>query len=248
MIVLKHVEKAYSDGQTRRAVLVDVNLTIEPSEFVSVMGPSGSGKSTLLNLVGGLDSPSAGAILVDGVNLAQLGDQALTTFRRSRIGLIFQSYNLLPTLDVLSNVLLPVQLERRPVSADEARAKRLLEEVGLLGKLGSPIYQLSGGEMQRVAIARALIRQPPIILADEPTGNLDSVTSGVILRLLRQVREQHRTTIVMVTHDEVAANTGERIVRLRDGRVVGDEPTERSSHELVVSKKTAVGAASVTRG
>jgi putative ABC transport system ATP-binding protein len=225
MIDLQGVTKIYGEGATRVEALRGVDLHVAAGEFVSVMGPSGSGKSTLLNLVSALDTPTAGAIALDGEQIAKLDDDALTLFRRRKIGLVFQFFNLLPTLDALDNTLLPIMLERKLTSEDHAHAKRLLSEMGLESRLHHRLHQLSGGEMQRVAIARALVMRPRLILADEPTGNLDSATGAVILRLLRNACAQHDASIVMVTHDATAAEAGDRIVSLKDGRIVADEVT-----------------------
>jgi putative ABC transport system ATP-binding protein len=228
MISLQQVRKVYGDGETRVEALRGVDLEIGAGEFVSVMGPSGSGKSTLLNLVSALDIPTAGRIVIDGVDIGTLDDDALTLFRRRRIGLVFQFFNLMPTLDAVDNVLLPVLLERAAGADDRRRASALLEAVGLAGRAAHKIHQLSGGEMQRVAIARALILEPRLILADEPTGNLDSATGAAILALLQRTAREHGTTVVMVTHDRAAAEAGGRLVRLRDGQIEGDAPTERA--------------------
>jgi putative ABC transport system ATP-binding protein len=228
MISLQQVRKVYGDGETRVEALRGVDLEIGAGEFVSVMGPSGSGKSTLLNLVSALDIPTAGRIVIDGVDIGTLDDDALTLFRRRRIGLVFQFFNLMPTLDAVDNVLLPVLLERAAGIDDRRRASALLEAVGLAGRAAHKIHQLSGGEMQRVAIARALILEPRLILADEPTGNLDSATGAAILALLQRTAREHGTTVVMVTHDRAAAEAGGRLVRLRDGQIEGDAPTERA--------------------
>jgi putative ABC transport system ATP-binding protein len=223
MIHLEGVSKVYGEGPTRVEALRSVSLEIAAGEFTSIMGPSGSGKSTLLNLVSALDVPSSGRIALDGHDIATLDDDALTLFRRRKIGLIFQLFNLLPTLNALDNVLLPVMLERKATAQDRARAEQLLTEVGLGARVRHRVHQLSGGELQRVAIARALILEPCLILADEPTGNLDSVTGGSILELLRTTCDSRGTTVVMVTHDERAARVGGRILSLRDGRIVDDE-------------------------
>lgn len=228
MISLQQVRKVYGDGETRVEALRGVDLEIGAGEFVSVMGPSGSGKSTLLNLVSALDIPTAGRIVIDDVDIGTLDDDALTLFRRRRIGLVFQFFNLMPTLDAVDNVLLPVLLERAAGADDRRRASALLEAVGLAGRAAHKIHQLSGGEMQRVAIARALILEPRLILADEPTGNLDSGTGAAILALLQRTAREHGTTVVMVTHDRAAAEAGGRLVRLRDGQIEGDAPTERA--------------------
>jgi len=222
MIELRGVTKTYGAGASRVEALRGVDLSIATGEFVSVMGPSGSGKSTLLNLVSALDVPSTGDIAIDGQSIAALDDDALTLFRRRKIGLVFQFFNLLPTLNALDNVLLPLMLEGRTNDKDRERAARLLAEVGLRERTQHRLHQLSGGEMQRVAIARALVLSPKLILADEPTGNLDSATGQTVLALLRSTCQAHRTTIVMVTHDLQAARAGDRIVELRDGRIVSD--------------------------
>jgi len=228
MISLQQVRKVYGEGETRVEALRGVDLEIGSGEFVSVMGPSGSGKSTLLNLVSALDVPTAGRIVIDGVDIGTLDDDALTLFRRRRIGLVFQFFNLMPTLDAVDNVLLPVLLERAAGGDDRRRASALLEAVGLAGRAAHKVHQLSGGEMQRVAIARALILAPRLILADEPTGNLDSATGAAILALLQRTAREQGTTVVMVTHDRAAAEAGGRLVRLRDGQLEGDAPTERA--------------------
>ena len=228
MISLQQVRKVYGDGETRVEALRGVDLEIGAGEFVSVRGPSCSGKAPLLNLVSALDIPTAGRIVIDGVDIGTLDDDALTLFRRRRIGLVFQFFNLMPTLDAVDNVLLPVLLERAAGTDDRRRASALLEAVGLAGRAAHKIHQLSGGEMQRVAIARALILEPRLILADEPTGNLDSATGAAILALLQRTAREHGTTVVMVTHDRAAAEAGGRLVRLRDGHIEGDAPTERA--------------------
>lgn len=219
LIELHRVEKSYPGAQ----VLRGVDLRIAAGEFVSIMGPSGSGKSTLLNLIAALDVPTAGTIRIDGQDVGVMSDDQLTLLRRRKIGIVFQFFNLLPTLDALDNVLLPVSLDRRPTEEDRARARGLLAEVGLGDRAAHRITQLSGGQMQRVAIARALMIRPRLLLADEPTGNLDSAVGQGILRLLREICDRHGTTIVLVTHDRAAADTGHRLVLLRDGVIVGDE-------------------------
>jgi putative ABC transport system ATP-binding protein len=229
MIELCGVTKSYGSGASEVQALKGVDLFIGAGEFVSVMGPSGSGKSTLLNLVSALDTPSTGSIRIQDQDIAKFDDDALTLFRRRKIGLIFQFFNLLPTLNALDNTLLPVMLERKVTANDRRRAEQLLEDVGLGARVGHLMHQLSGGEMQRVAIARALVLAPPLILADEPTGNLDSATGATILRLLVNLCSEHGTTIVMVTHDANAARAGGRLVSLKDGRVVDDVRTSALS-------------------
>lgn len=221
LLELSNVEKAFPNSEVR--ALRGVDLRIDTGEFVSIMGPSGSGKSTLLNLIAALDTPTAGAIRIDGENIGTLSDDQLTRLRRHKIGIVFQFFNLLPTLNALDNVLLPVLLSRRATEEDQARAQGLLAEVGLGDRTTHRIAQLSGGQMQRVAIARALMIKPRLLLADEPTGNLDSAIGKGILRLLREICERHGTTIVLVTHDRSAADFGHRLVRLLDGKVVADE-------------------------
>lgn len=229
MIELRQVSKTYGQGATRVEALAAIDLHIPAGQFVSIMGPSGSGKSTLLNLVSALDVPSAGKIAIDGQDIGTLGDDELTLFRRRKIGLIFQFFNLLPTLNATENVLLPVMLERKAGEADRQRALEILGSVGLGKRAHHQVHELSGGEMQRVAIARSLILSPRLILADEPTGNLDSATGQAILALLKHTAREHGTTVVMVTHDRTAALAGDRLVRLRDGRLEGDEVVTSSA-------------------
>ncbi|MFT3927017.1 MAG: ABC transporter ATP-binding protein [Myxococcales bacterium] len=229
MIELKRVGKSYGEGEHTVVALRDLDLSVPAGQFVSIMGASGSGKSTLLNLVSALDAPSSGSIRIDGQDIAHLDDDALTLFRRRKVGLVFQAFNLMPTLTALDNTLLPVMLERRVEDADRRRAEQLLDSVGLARRQDHYIHQLSGGQMQRVAIARALMMAPSLILADEPTGNLDSVTGAATLALLRQTCECTGTTIVMVTHDRHAAQVGDRILWLKDGQIVKDERIDRSS-------------------
>jgi putative ABC transport system ATP-binding protein len=226
MIELRSVCKTYGDGPNRVHALRDLDLTVNAGQFVSIMGPSGSGKSTLLNLVSALDSPTSGNIVIDGIDVSALDDDALTLFRRRKIGLIFQFFNLLPTLNALDNTLLPLMIERKVGTADEARAGELLDRVGLSARRLHRMHELSGGEMQRVAIARALIMEPRLILADEPTGNLDSTTGASILSLLRHTCSETGTTVIMVTHDSNAAQIGDRIVWLKDGELSRDDRTE----------------------
>ncbi|HEY6878682.1 MAG TPA: ABC transporter ATP-binding protein [Polyangiales bacterium] len=225
MIQLDGVSKVYGDGENRVTALHQLSLWVPSGQFVSVMGASGSGKSTLLNIVSALDTPTSGTISIDDTEISRLSDDALTLFRRRKVGLIFQFFNLLPTLSALDNVLLPVMLERKVTSADRRRAAELLAQVNLGDRQRHFTHQLSGGQMQRVAIARALMLQPSLILADEPTGNLDSVTGAATLGLLRETCDRTGTTIVMVTHDRKAAEVGDRILWLKDGNILTDEPT-----------------------
>jgi putative ABC transport system ATP-binding protein len=217
MIVSKHF-----DGKRRVTALDKVSLQIEKGEMVSLVGPSGSGKSTLLNLIGGLDRSSEGSILLDGAALSGLSDDALTRVRREKIGFIFQFFNLLPTLSCVENVSIPLHLRGWPRRRTAERARELLHLVKLEHRLDHLPDELSGGERQRVAIARALAVYPPVLLADEPTGNLDSATGEEILRLLHDVHEQLQSTVLIVTHDRGVAESCPRTVSLKDGRIAGD--------------------------
>ena len=217
MIRLINVHKIYLQGRNKITALAGLSLDIQKGEFAAVMGPSGSGKSTLLHLIGGLDRPTEGQVLVDGRIISQMVDDEATLFRRTRIGFVFQFFNLLPTLAAVENVMLPLILDGRSGSESNLRAKTLLERVGLEGRRDHLPEELSGGEMQRLAIARALAFNPPILLADEPTGNLDSKNGAAVLELLRQINTEQRCTVVMVTHNQEAAGYGDRIVHLRDG-------------------------------
>ncbi len=221
MIELKNASKTYQQGAREVHALRDVSLSIEQGEFLCVMGASGSGKSTLLNLIGGLDQPSSGEIFIDGRPLHGISDDELTLIRRRRVGFIFQFFNLLPILTAAENVSLPLLLEGTPYSEVKPKAVKLLEQVGLGSRTEHLPDQLSGGEMQRVAISRALIANPAVLLADEPTGNLDSHTSEEIFMLLKNLHDQGQT-IVMVTHDSRAAAYGTRIITLKDGALSED--------------------------
>lgn len=221
MIELRGVSKQF-DGKRKVIALERVDLTIGRGEMVSIVGPSGSGKSTLLNLIGGLDRPSEGEILVDGAALATLNDDDLTRVRRDKIGFIFQFFNLLPTLTCTENVSLPLHLRGWPRKKTEERAKELLELVHLSDRADHLPDELSGGERQRVAIARALSIYPPILLADEPTGNLDTSTGLDILRLIRDLHERLGATVLIVTHDLAVADSCARTIHIRDGHVFQD--------------------------
>ncbi|MBI2963700.1 MAG: ABC transporter ATP-binding protein [Deltaproteobacteria bacterium] len=222
MIRLRNVVKTYRQGRAAVPALQGVSLDVAEGAFVSVMGASGSGKSTMLHLIGGLDVPDSGSISVGGQQLGRLSDDELTLFRRRKIGFVFQFFNLLPTLTAEENVALPLLLDGKSLHEARPRVESLLERVGLGARRCHKPDELSGGEMQRVAIARALVVDPLLVLADEPTGNLDSKTGEEILHLMKETAEQARQTVVMVTHDARAAAYGERIVTLKDGRVVGD--------------------------
>ena len=202
--------------------LVDISLGIERGEMVSIVGPSGSGKSTLLNLIGGLDHPTSGEIEIDGLRLGGLSDDALTKVRRDKIGFIFQFFNLLPTLTCLENVSLPLHLRGWPRKEIDARARELLTLVQLGARLDHLPDELSGGERQRVAIARALSVYPPVLLADEPTGNLDTATGFEILKLIHDLHQRLGATVLIVTHDEAVAESCERTIHIRDGKIHKD--------------------------
>lgn len=210
--------KVYGSGATAVRALDGVNLTVERGEFLAVVGSSGSGKTTLLNMIGGLDVPTEGMVIVDGKALEALDDEALTIFRRRKIGFIFQRYNLIPMLTVWENIILPLKIDGRVI--DEAFIMEVVQVLGLKDKLKCHPNMLSGGQQQRVAIARVLAIKPAIILADEPTGNLDSRTSQDVLGLLKMTGERYRQTIVMITHNEEIAQLADRIIRIEDGRCV----------------------------
>ena len=214
----KDLKKYYGSGETQVKALDGVNLTVENGEFVAIVGTSGSGKTTLLHMLGGLDRPTSGEIIVDGQNLLTLKDEALTIFRRRKIGFVFQSYNLVPVLSVWENIILPVQLDGRKV--DMPYVEELISTLGLEKKLHNLPNQLSGGQQQRVAIARAMAAKPAIILADEPTGNLDSKTSQDVLSLMKVTGQKFSQTMVMITHNEEIAQMAHRIVRVEDGQIV----------------------------
>ncbi|HEX7879636.1 MAG TPA: ABC transporter ATP-binding protein [Candidatus Eisenbacteria bacterium] len=223
MLQLDRIRKVYPRGAAGVVALDDISLHVDRGEFLSVMGPSGSGKSTLLNLVGCLDRPSSGLLTIDGVETTELDDDALTEVRRRRVAIIFQFYNLLPTLTAVENVALPRLLDGAREGDTTRRAEKLLERVGLAHRLRFRPDELSGGEMQRVAIARALMSEAPLLLADEPTGNLDSATAGSVMELLVETVREVGLTLVLVTHDAGVAARADRHVVIRDGRLVADD-------------------------
>ena len=214
----KDLRKGYGSGDTEVRALDGVDLTVEKGEFVAVVGTSGSGKSTLLHMLGGLDRPTGGTVTVDGKELSAMRDEELTIFRRRKIGFVFQNYNLVPVLNVYENIVLPIQLDGN--APDKAYVERIIETLGLEAKLQNLPNNLSGGQQQRVAIARALAAKPAIILADEPTGNLDSATSLDVMGLLKVTAQKFSQTIVMITHNEELAQMADRIIRIEDGRIV----------------------------
>ena len=220
MIILqtKDLKKYYGSGDTQVRALDGVDLQVENGEFVAIVGTSGSGKSTLLHMLGGLDRPTSGSVVVDGRDLSTLKDEELTVFRRRKIGFVFQAYNLVPVLSVYENIVLPIQLDGGKL--DAAYINQVIGALGLKEKLQSLPSQLSGGQQQRVAIARALATKPAILLADEPTGNLDSRTSNDVLSLMKVTGQKFSQTMVMITHNEEIAQLADRIVRIEDGRIV----------------------------
>ena len=222
MISLQNVNRYYEAGERSVHALDHVSLTIERHEFVAVVGPSGCGKSTLLHLIAGLDRPTAGEIVVDGLSLTTADDAALTHFRRHQLGLVFQFFNLLPTMNVLENVSLPLLLQGVPIAEAATRAQELLALVGLTNRATHFVHQLSGGEQQRTAIARALVHRPSLLIADEPTGNLDTASSERVLELLRQVADEQLATLILVTHSAEVAAAAVRRIEMRDGKIVSD--------------------------
>lgn len=221
MVILKtnNLKKIYGSGENAVHALNGVNLQIENGEFISIVGTSGSGKSTLLHMLGGLDRPSSGEVIVDNKNIFNLKDEELTIFRRRKIGFVFQNYNLVPTLNVYENIVLPIELDGNTV--DTEYLNNIIHTLGLENKLKTMVNNLSGGQQQRVAIARALATKPAIILADEPTGNLDSKTSQDVLSLLKVTSDKFKQTIVMITHNEEIACLADRIIRIEDGNIAG---------------------------
>ncbi|MCI8900286.1 MAG: ABC transporter ATP-binding protein [Lachnospiraceae bacterium] len=221
MDILKttNLRKYYGSGDTVVKALDGVNLSVADGEFAAIVGTSGSGKSTLLHMLGGLDRPTDGTVEVEGHNIFSLKDDSLTIFRRRKIGFVFQSYNLVPVLNVYENIVLPIELDGTRI--DTPHIESIMETLGLTGKVNSLPNQLSGGQQQRVAIARALASKPAIILADEPTGNLDSKTSLDVMGLLKVTCERFSQTMVMITHNEEIAQMADRIIRIEDGKIVG---------------------------
>ncbi len=221
ILKVSHLTKTYGTGEQAVHALSDVSLTIKAGEFVAIVGSSGSGKSTLMHLMGGVDRPTSGTVHVNGEDIFAQSDEKLAVFRRREVGLVYQFYNLVPTLDVTENMTLPVLLDGRKVNQE--RLSMLLHSLGLEGREHNLPSQLSGGQQQRVAIGRALMNAPAILLADEPTGNLDTKNSAEIMALLRASNKQLGQTLVIITHDEDIARTAERIIAIEDGRIIRDE-------------------------
>ncbi|MEY8561472.1 ABC transporter ATP-binding protein [Eggerthellaceae bacterium 3-80] len=221
ILTVSHLSKIYGKGETATRALDDVSFSITEGEFVAIVGSSGSGKSTLLHLMGGVDRPTSGKVLLNGQDVYARSDEELAVFRRREVGLVYQFYNLVPVLNVVENMTLPVALDGRAINQD--RLAGLLDKLGLCGKESHLPSQLSGGQQQRVAIGRALMNAPAVVLADEPTGNLDTHNSRDILKLLQDSNRDFGQTLVMITHDETIARAADRIIAIEDGRVVRDE-------------------------
>lgn len=218
-IELQHLSKSFTEGTTQRQVLSDLSLTFEEGQFIVLLGQSGSGKSTLLNLISGIERPSAGTVLIDGVPITELSDRNCTLFRRDQIGIIFQFFNLIPTLTVLENVTLPQELAGKATKDVEAQARTILTKVGLGDRTDAYPDKLSGGQQQRVAIARALVHEPRLILADEPTGNLDEDTGETVLNLLLELTRNANKTLIMATHNPEIAKHADRVLRVHEGHL-----------------------------
>ena len=220
ILIAKDLKKVYGQGESEVKALDGVNLEVKKGEFVAIVGTSGSGKSTLLHMLGGLDRPTSGSVIVDGKDIFSLKDDALTIFRRRKIGFVFQAYNLVPVLNVYENIVLPMELDGEKI--DREYVDEIIDTLMLTSKKESLPNQLSGGQQQRVAIARALALKPAIILADEPTGNLDSKTGQDVLSLLKVSAEKFSQTIVMITHNDEIAQLADRIIRIEDGKIVSE--------------------------
>ena len=221
LLELKHIYKNYLQDKIVIPVLKDVNISIDEGEYVAIMGPSGSGKSTLMHILGGVDRPDSGRVYMDGQDIYKQNDEQLAIFRRRQVGLIYQFYNLIPVLDAVENMTLPALLDGRKV--EKSRIDQMINDLGLKGREHHLPNQLSGGQQQRVSIGRALINSPTVILADEPTGNLDSKNSQEIMNLLRLSNEKYHQTLIIITHDEEIANQAKHLIRIEDGRICRDE-------------------------
>ena len=221
ILKIDHLSKVYGEGENQVRALDDVSFSVEKGEFVAIIGPSGSGKSTLLHILGGVDQPTSGTVVMDGQDVYTQNEEALAVFRRRKVGLIYQFYNLIPVLDVVENMSLPVLMDSREV--DQARLQELLDTLGLKDRIHNLPNQLSGGQQQRVSIGRALMNAPAVVLADEPTGNLDSKNSREIMELLKFYNQKNEQTLIVITHDESIARQADRILTIEDGRIVRDE-------------------------
>lgn len=219
IVTVKNLSKHYGEAPNLVKALDDVNLSVDKNEFVAVVGTSGSGKSTLLHMLGGLDSPTSGTVTIAGEDIFTMEDDERTVFRRKEIGFVFQNFNLIPIMNVYDNIVLPILLDGR--NPDTVYVNRIIETLGLADKVDNLPNNLSGGQQQRVAIARALVTKPAILLADEPTGNLDSKTSEEVMELLKSTTKEFEQTVVLITHDERVAGKADRIVRIEDGKILG---------------------------
>jgi len=229
VVKLVDVHKVYQLGLTEIHALRGVNLEVQKGEFVAIMGPSGSGKTTLLNIIGTLDRPTRGKVYIKGKDVSKLGEKELTFIRRNKIGFIFQFHNLLPVLTALENVELPMIIAGKPREQRIKRAKELLELVGLGDRINHRPSELSGGEQQRVAIARALANKPTLILADEPTGELDTENSRIVIEVLKEAARSEGGTVILVTHNPLVANMSKRVITIKDGKILSDQKTEKNS-------------------
>ena len=225
LLKVEHVSKIYGAKETQVKALDDVSFTVEKGEFVAIVGPSGSGKSTLLHILGGVDRPTSGQVILDGNAMYQMDEDGLAIFRRRQIGLIYQFYNLIPVLNVKENITLPLLLDQRKVNEDYFQ--KLVQQLGLQDRLNYLPNQLSGGQQQRVSICRAIMASPAVVLADEPTGNLDRKNSEEIVGLLKQLHLEQKQTLIMITHDESIALQADRILHIEDGKIVKDEVIRR---------------------
>lgn len=220
ILSVKNLSKIYGDENNHVIALDNVSFDVEIGEFIAIIGASGSGKSTLLHQIGGVDHPSSGKVIINNTDIYTLNENDLAIFRRNEIGLIYQFYNLIPVLNVKENITLPLQLAHQKV--DQKRFNTLIEQLGLSNRLNHLPNQLSGGQQQRVSIARALINQPSLVLADEPTGNLDSKNSDEIIRLLKEANEKYHQTIIIITHDNNIAKLANRVITIKDGKIISD--------------------------
>jgi putative ABC transport system ATP-binding protein len=247
---VENARKELKVGEVTVHALKGVSLSVKQGEFLGIIGPSGSGKSTLLGLIGGLDTPTEGKVFIDGTDITKLNERALTTIRNEKIGFVFQAFNLIPTLTALENVSLPVQFARKQQFNASKRAKELLETFGLGDRLDHRPAQLSGGQQQRVAIARALSNNPPLLLADEPTGNLDTSSTDVVMNALREVQNKFGTTIIIVTHNMDIASQVDRLITLVDGKIADDvdpRSTAQRAAVQILKEKRSTGEMPVVR-
>ena len=228
MIVAEDLEQTYLSGGKPLTVLRQINLAVEPQEFVAIIGPSGSGKTTLLGLLAGLDRPTRGIVRLDGEDLSRLSEDARARLRAAKVGFVFQTFQLMPTLTALENVLVPIELRGNHAARDGERARHLLERVGLGDRMHHYPTQLSGGEQQRVGLARAFAAEPKVLFADEPTGSLDTETGGAVIDLLVELNRDAGTTLMLVTHDPALAGRARRVIRLSGGRIISDTRTDRA--------------------